>query len=215
MSVPPHGHGPQQGYGQQGYGQQGYGQQGQSPFQQHYGPGGMPPQQSPKRNFPTRTVVLVAVAVVIVAAGVVIGFLKFGNSTSNTHASDCMHIEKSGSTTTTKTVDCADPGANVKVAVARANRSGTCPRGDYYRYTTGGKNHRVLCLIPNVQQGDCLAGLQTASTTYQKVPCTDPQKNAEIVKLVPGAKDRSACEGSGSTTVRWYSDPEEAICIKS
>ncbi|WP_406638307.1 hypothetical protein [Amycolatopsis sp. WGS_07] len=205
MSVPPHGHGPQPGYGQNG----------PSPFQQHYGPGGMPPQQSPKRNFPTRTVVLVAVAVVVVVAGVLIGFFKFGNSTSNTHASDCMHIEKSGSTTTTKTIDCADPGANVKVAVARANRSGTCPRGDYYRYTTGGKNHRVLCLVPNVQQGDCLSGLEPATTTYQKVACTDPKKNAEIVKLVPGAKDRSACEGSGSTAARWYSDPEEAICIKS
>ncbi|MGW7534206.1 LppU/SCO3897 family protein [Amycolatopsis sp. NPDC054798] len=205
MSVPPHGHGPQQGYGQNG----------PSPFQQHYGPGGMPPQPGPKRKFPTRTVVLIAVAVVVVAAGVVIGFFTFGNSTSNVHASDCMHIEKSGSSTAMRSIDCADPGANVRVAVARPNRGDRCPRGDYYRYTTGGKNRRVLCLIPNVQQGDCLSGLEPATTTYQKVPCTDPRKNAEIVKLVTGTTDRSACDGSGSTSARSYSEPEEVICVKS
>ena len=248
MSVPPSGpagppdpyqggpgYGQQQPYGQPGYGQQPYhqqqpyGQPGQSPFEQHYGAGGVPRQPGiagkitqltgmdkaeAKRTFTPRMLVMIAVALVVVAVGVVIGFFKFGGHNSDVAANDCLHVEKSGSAVTTKSIDCTDPGANVKVAVIPGTRRATCPSGNYYRFRTGGKNVRTFCLMPNVRQGDCLSGLESHSITYRKVPCTDPQKNAEIVKVMTGTTDKSACSGSGATAEEWFSDPKEIICIK-
>lgn len=219
--------GQQQPYGQTA--QQPYGQPSGSPYEQHYGAGGVPPQPGiggkltqftgmdkaeAKRTFTPRMLVSIGIALVVVAAGVVVGIFAFGRPSDNVAANDCLHMEKSGTAVSSKSVDCTDPSANAKVAAVAGSTRSSCPKGNYYRYRTGGKRSRVFCLIPNVRQGDCLSGLEPNSATYQKVPCTDPQKNAEIVKISTGTTDKAACGGTGATSDRWYSDPKEVICIK-
>jgi hypothetical protein len=191
-----------------------YGQPMPGPYGTPYGqPGQFPPAPvAPKSKF--RFLRLGLILVVVVAA-VVIGIVSYSSSPDSSQAGDCLKIAEFTTGISPDKVDCNDAAANVKIGARLANASDKCPEGMYDEYeVTGGSDYR-LCLVINAKQGDCLTGFQSQTAGYRKVPCSDPAKDAELVKVVDGQEGEAVCEGTDATDYRSYSQPKLTLCIKS
>jgi hypothetical protein len=237
---PPPGGQPQQPYGQQPqYGQPGaYGQppQGQPP-QGQPGPYGPPPGQFPpgqgfapgQPGFPPAPpappkkskarLIVGGIAIVVVLAGIVFGAINFLKSPATSSAGDCLAITEftRGGDDPAK-ADCNDPKANVKIAKKLDSSSDECPGGSdagYDTYSVSGRSSYKLCLMINAKQGDCLANFTSQTKGYVKVPCTDPSKDGELVKVVTGQADKNVCEGTDATRVAVYPEPATTMCVKT
>ncbi|WP_072476377.1 LppU/SCO3897 family protein [Amycolatopsis australiensis] len=237
---PPPGGQPQPQFGQPGqpaqpgqFGQPGpYGQppQGQPP-QGQPGPYGPPPGQFPpgQPGFPPpvppapkkskATWIRIAIVALVVVVGGTIGIVSYINSPESSNAGDCLTItEFTRNGDDPAKADCSDPKANVKIAVRLSNASDDCPGGSeagYDTYSVSGRSSYKLCLMINAKQGDCLANFTSQTKGYQKVPCSDPTKDGELVKVVEGQASKSVCEGTDATRVAVYPQPATTMCVKT
>ncbi|MET8996305.1 hypothetical protein [Amycolatopsis sp. Hca4] len=223
---PPPGGQPQQPYGQpqQPYGQPGpYGQPPQGQPGQFGPPPGQPgfppaPPAPPKRSKGPR-LILAGIGALVLVAIVVIGIVSFMKSPATSNAGDCLTITEftQGGDDPVK-ADCNDPKANVKIAKKLETASDTCPGGSdagYDTYSVSGRSSYKLCLMINAKQGDCLANFTSQTKGYLKVPCTDPTKDGELVKVVTGQADKNVCEGTDATRVAVYPEPATTMCVKT
>ncbi len=214
---PPPGGQQQQPYGQPGqYGQPPQGQPGQ------YGPppGQFPPAPPapPKRSKAPR-LILGGIGAIVVVAIVIIGIVSFMKSPATSNAGDCLTITEftQGGDDPAK-ADCNDPKANVKIAKKLETSSEDCPGGSdagYDTYSVSGRSSYKLCLMINAKQGDCLANFTSKTKGYLKVPCTDPTKDGELVKVATGQADKNVCEGTDATRVAVYPEPATTMCVKT
>jgi len=213
---PPPGGQPQQPYGQQPQGQPG--QYGPPPGQ--FPPGGQPgfPPAPPKRSKAPR-LILGGIGAIVVVAIVIIGIVSFMKSPATSNAGDCLTITEftQGGEDPAK-ADCNDPKANVKIAKKLETSREDCPGGSdagYDTYSVSGRSSYKLCLMINAKQGDCLANFTSQTKGYLKVPCTDPTKDGELVKVVTGQADKNVCEGTDATRVAVYPEPATTMCVKT
>ena len=242
---PPPGGQPQQPYGQAPQGQPGQygqapqgqpGQYGQAPQGQpgQYGPppGQFPPGQpgqfapgfppappAPPKRSKARGLILGGIGAVVLIGLIVVGIISFVKSPDRAVEGDCLTITEftQGGDDPAK-ADCNDPKANVKIAKKLENSSGDCPGGSdagYDTYSVSGSNSYKLCLMINAKQGDCLANFTSQTKGYLKVPCTDPSKDGELVKVVTGQADKNVCEGTDATRVAVYPEPATTMCVKT
>jgi hypothetical protein len=237
---PPGGQPPQQQqYGQPGqqpqgqpgqYGQPPQGQPGQygpppgqfPPGQQGFAPGqpGFPPAPpAPPKRSKARALILGGIGAVVVIAVIIVGIISFAKSPATSNAGDCLTItEFTQSGDDPAKADCNDPKANVKIAKKLGSSSEDCPGGSgagYDTYSVSGRNSYKLCLMINAKQGDCLANFTSQTKGYLKVPCTDPSKDGELVKVVTGQADKSVCEDTEATRVAVYPEPATTMCVKT
>jgi hypothetical protein len=238
---PPPGGQPQQPYGQQQpqYGQPGaYGQPPQGPPGQpgQPGPYGPPPGQFPpgpgfaggQPGFPPAPPappkkskalwIRLAILAVILAVGGTVAVISFMNSPESSKVGDCLKITEFKSGAEPSKADCNDVNANVKIAARLDGAGDQCPGtgdGAYDTYTVSGRTSYKLCLMINAKQGDCLANFSSQTQGYKKVPCSDPTKDAELVKVVNGQADKSVCEGTDATRVAIYPEPATTMCVKT
>lgn len=228
---PPPGGQPQYGqpgaYGQAPQGQMPPGQPGQygpPPGQYPPPPGQFPPGQQgfpppvPKKS-KAGTFIKAGVIGVIVIVAVIVGIVSFSKSPASSKAGDCLSITEftRGGDDPAK-ADCNDPKANVKIAKKLETASEDCPGGSdagYDTYSVSGRSSYKLCLMINAKQGDCLANFLSQTKGYQKVPCTDPTKDGELVKVVAGQASESVCEGTEATRVAVYPEPATTMCVKT
>ncbi|GLY35061.1 hypothetical protein Amsp01_010850 [Amycolatopsis sp. NBRC 101858] len=225
---PPPGGQPQQ-YGQQGqYGAPGTPPQGQPgqygpPPGQYPPPPGQPgfppaPPAPPKKSKAGRFIGL-GIGVVVLIGVVIAGYFAFKSSPASSNVGDCLSITEftRGGDDPAK-ADCGDPKANVKIAAKLDSASDDCPGGSdagYDTYSVSGRSSYKLCLMINAKQGDCLANFSSQTKGYQKVPCSDPTKDAELVKVVEGQASDSVCEGTDATRVAVYPQPPTTMCVKT
>ncbi|ANN15250.1 hypothetical protein SD37_06005 [Amycolatopsis orientalis] len=154
-----------------------------------------------------------AIPVLVVAVGGGLFLFNYFTGTGNAQAGDCLSVtEFSRTADEPKKADCGAPEANVKIA-ARVGGDEACPQGDYDSISMTGRISYKLCLAVNAKQGDCLTGYNSSTAGYQKVSCTDPTKDAELLK-VANVVDEAVCEGTEATHVRSYSTPPTTICLK-
>ncbi|MEV6446605.1 hypothetical protein [Amycolatopsis sp. NPDC051716] len=214
---------PQQPYGQPGqYGPpQGQpGQYGPPPGQFPPGQQGFPPPPpAPPKRSKALGLILGGIGAVVVIALVIFGIVAFMKSPATSNAGDCLTITEftQGGDDPAK-ADCNDPKANVKVAKKLETSSENCPGGSdagYDTYSVSGRSSYKLCLMINAKQGDCLANFTSQTKGYLKVPCTDPTKDGELVKVVTGQADKSVCEGTDATRVAVYPEPATTMCVKT
>ena len=221
--------------GQQQYGQPGQygpppgtppqgqpGQYGPPPGQYPPPPGqpGFPPAPPapPKKSKAGRFIGL-GIGLVVLIGVVIAGIVAFGNSPASSNVGDCLSITEftRGGDDPAK-ADCNDPKANVKIAAKLDSASDDCPGGSdsgYDTYSVSGRSSYKLCLMINAKQGDCLANFTSKTKGYQKVPCSDPTKDAELVKVVEGQASDSVCEGTDATRVAIYPQPPTTMCVKT
>lgn len=88
---------------------------------------------------------------------------------------------------------------------------GTCPAGPYQAHRSGTGD--TLCLMPNVQVGDCLQTERAwtgSKNAIGKRRCNDASES-KVTKVVTGP--RLSCDPGHVTT--FYSEPATTICLKS
>lgn len=244
MSVPPPAPGGQQPVGQpdpygpppggqpQQFGQPGQPGQFGPPPQGQPGQFGPPPGQFPppgQPGFPPAPpappkkskarLIVGGIGALVVIAFVIIGIVSFSKSPATSNVGDCLSITEftRGGDDPAK-ADCNDPKANVKIAEKLDSSSDNCPGGSdagYDTYSVSGRSSYKLCLMINAKQGDCLANFSSQTKGYQKVPCSDPTKDAELVKVVEGQASESVCEGTDATRVAIYPKPATTMCVKT
>jgi hypothetical protein len=191
-----------------------YGQPMPGPYGTPYGQPGQfqPAPVAPKSKF---RFIRLGIALVVLVAAVVIGIVSYSSSPDSSQAGDCLKITEFTTGVTPDKVDCNDAAANVKIGARLSNASDKCPEGMYDEYEVTGSSDYRLCLVINAKQGDCLTGFQSQTAGYRKVPCSDPAKDAELVKVVDGQEGETACQGTDATDYRSYSQPKLTLCIKS
>ncbi|WP_328448892.1 MULTISPECIES: LppU/SCO3897 family protein [unclassified Amycolatopsis] len=224
--TPPQGQ-PQPQYGTPPQGQPVQGQPGQyGPPPGQPGQFGPPPGQPgyppappvPPKKSKALWIRLAIVAVIVVVGGT-LAIINFAKSPASSNAGDCLTITEftSGGDDPVK-ADCADPNANVKIAKKLDSSSDACPGGAdaaYDTYTVSGRSSYKLCLMINAKQGDCLTNFTSKTQGYKKVPCSDPSKDGELVKVVSGQADQNVCEGTDATRVAVYPEPATTMCVKT
>ncbi len=166
----------------------------------------------PKRSKLAWLKFAIPILVVVLSAGAFA--VNYLTGTDGAKVGECLTVTefKSGADEPKK-IDCGAEEANVKIA-ARVEGEAACPEGDYDSISMTGRMSYKLCLTVNAKQGDCLTGYKSDTAGYKKVPCTDPAKDAELVK-VADAMDEAVCEGTEATHVQKYSTPPTTICIKA
>jgi hypothetical protein len=213
---------PPQQFGQQQYGTPPQGQPGQyGPPPGQFPPGqpGFPPAPpAPPKKSKTGAFIKAGVIAVVVIAAVVVGIISFSNSPASSNAGDCLTITEftRGGDDPAK-ADCNDPKANVKIGEKLESAGDECTGGTesgYDTYSVSGRSSYKLCLMINAKQGDCLANFTSQTKGYQKVPCTDPTKDAELVKVVEGQADKNLCEGTEANYAVAYPKPATTMCVK-
>ncbi|OXM53585.1 hypothetical protein CFP75_06685 [Amycolatopsis alba DSM 44262] len=173
-------------------------------------PGGQP--TAPKRSKIGWLRFAIPVLVVVIGGGLFL--YNHFTGTGSAQAGECLSVtEFSRTADEPKKADCGAQEANVKIG-ARVAGDESCPEGDYDTISMSGRMSYKLCLVVNVKQGDCLKGYLSKTAGYQKVSCTDPAKDAEMVK-VAAVSDQATCEGTEATGVATYSTPPTTLCIKT
>ena len=159
---------------------------------------------------------LIGVAVVAVIA-IIVGVISFSNSPASSNVGDCLKVTefKAGAEEPDK-ADCNSPDANVLIGAKLDSASAECPGVGkaYDTYSVTGKSSYKLCLVINAKQGDCLANFNSDTAGYKKVPCADPTKDAELVKVVEGQSDKALCDETDAQYAIAYPQPARTLCIK-
>jgi hypothetical protein len=190
-----------------------YGPPPQGPPGAPYGQGFQPPApQAPKRS--KALLIRLAVTAVILVVGGIFAIVHYTNSPDSSNVGDCLKITEFKSGSEPDKADCNDPAANVKIGVKLDSASQDCPDGGYDTYSVTGKTSYKLCLMINAKQGDCLSNFTSKTEGYKKVPCSDPSKDAELVKVVEGKADKSICDDTDAKYAVPYPQPPLTMCIK-
>ncbi len=158
--------------------------------------------------------ILVPVAIVVLSAVTwVTGYLS---SADGTVVGDCYSITTFGDVDAEPAkADCGSIEANAKLG-AKAEGGSACPQGEYDQLTVDRTfSAYKLCMMINARQGDCFENFLADSVAYQKVACSDPTKDAEVVKVVEGASGDTTCDDTGATDLKSYSTPPSTVCVKA
>jgi len=157
---------------------------------------------------------LIGVAVVLVIGGI-ISFISFSNSPDSSNVGDCLKVTEFKSGSEPDKADCNSLEANALIGAKLDSASASCPSDVYDSYSVTGKTSYKLCLVINAKQGDCLANFNSDTKGYQKVPCTDPTKDAELVKVVEGKSDKALCDDTDAKYAIAYPQPARTLCVKA
>ena len=157
---------------------------------------------------------LIGVAVVLVIGGI-ISFISFSNSPASSNVGDCLKVTEFKSGSEPDKADCNSLEANALIGAKLDSASASCPSDVYDSYSVTGKTSYKLCLVINAKQGDCLANFNSDTKGYQKVPCTDPTKDAELVKVVEGKSDKALCDDTDAKYAIAYPQPARTLCVKA
>ncbi|MBB5852828.1 hypothetical protein ACFQ05_05985 [Amycolatopsis umgeniensis] len=155
--------------------------------------------------------ILVPVAIVLLSASSwIFGYLS---NTDDVRVGDCYAITTFGDVDADPAkADCGSAEANAK-AGAKTEAGAACPEGEYDQLVVDKTFASYkLCMMINAKQGDCLENFLADSVAYQKVPCSDPAKDAEVVKVTDGA---ATCDDTEATHLKGYSTPLSTVCVKS
>lgn len=158
--------------------------------------------------------ILVPVAIVVISAATwVTGYLS---SADGTVVGDCYAVTTFGDVDAEPAkADCGSIEANTKLG-AKAESGDACPQGEYDQLTVDRTfSSYKLCMMINARQGDCFENFLADSVAYQKVECSDPTKDAEVVKVIEGASGDTACDDTGATDLKSYSTPPSTVCVKA
>lgn len=172
-------------------------------------PPGVQPSAPKRSKFAWLKFALPIVIVVLVAGGYAVNYFT---GTDGAKVGDCLAVTEFTSKADPKQADCGTAEANVKVA-AKVGDNESCPEGPYDEYSQSGRISYKLCLMINAKQGECLANFGAGTAGYKKVPCSDPAKEVEFVKIVDGQADKAACEGTEATNAISYSTPPTTMCV--
>lgn len=173
-----------------------------------------PPPGSPVGGKPKRLWLRAVLAVVVLAAVGTFVIIDYTKSPDSASAGDCLSVTqfKRGSEPTK--VDCGDSSANVKVAVRLDSASAKCPGDNYDEVSMEGKQDYKLCLMVNARDGDCFTNWSSSTTDgYRRLACTDPKAEVEIVKVIDGRADESACSGLKVDQALVYPQPPTTMCV--
>lgn len=181
-------------------------------------PGFPPAPPAPPKKSKARLIVG-GIGALVVLAIVVVGIISFANSPATSNVGDCLTITEftSGGDDPVK-ADCNDTNANVKIGAKLDKASDECPGGaesPYDTYSVTGRSSYKLCLMVNAKQGECLANLTSKTQGYKRVPCTDPTGEAEVLKVVEGRADKSACGDDEGVIAVAYPEPARTMCFKA
>ncbi|OOC03829.1 LppU/SCO3897 family protein [Amycolatopsis azurea] len=155
--------------------------------------------------------ILVPVAIVVLSASSwIVGYLS---NTDGIQVGDCYAITTFGDVDADPAkADCGSIEANAK-AGAKTDAGGACPAGEYDQLVVDKTFASYkLCMMINAKQGDCLENFLADSVAYQKVSCSDPTKDAEVVKVVDSV---ATCDDTEATHLKSYSTPPSTVCVKS
>lgn len=215
MTMPSHGGSP----GQYPYGQYpGYGQPGGvgpgGPGQPPMSPVGQP-QGSRKRSTLAKVGIALGVVGVLVAGGLAT-LLIVGISVGHTpDVGECVHITKDDPTSGEfDTVDCGDEQALYRVA-STVDGGAACPEGDYapfeLREEEDGNVATTLCMVLNVDDGDCLASMSDR-TQASKTPCRNAAAEVEV-DVHDGVAERGRCQPGDESGV-YPQQPARTVCLR-
>ncbi|WP_186382572.1 LppU/SCO3897 family protein, partial [Amycolatopsis rhizosphaerae] len=174
-----------------------------------------PPPGTPVGGKPKRLWLRLVLVVVVLAAVGTWAIISYTKSPSSASAGDCLNVKEFKSGADPTKVDCTDPSANVRIGVRLDSDTGKCPGENYdeYSYRQRGNKYK-LCLMLNAHDGDCFTNLSSNTTEgYRRVACTDPSAEAEIVKVVDGKADESACSGTKYDGALTYPQPPTTMCL--
>jgi hypothetical protein len=157
---------------------------------------------------------LIGVGVVAVIA-IVVGVISFSNSPDSSNVGDCLKVTEFKAGSEPDKADCNSLEANALIGAKLDSANAECPGKVYDTYSVTGKRSYKLCLVINAKQGDCLANFNSDTAGYKKVPCTDPTKDAELIKVVEGKTDEALCDGTDAKYAIAYPQPARTLCIKS
>jgi hypothetical protein len=155
---------------------------------------------------------VIAVAVLCVAAAGITWQLT--SSPDNAAVGDCLNVKEFKQGAVPTKVACNDPSANVKIAIRLDDNNASCTGGgnyDEYSVSASGTNYK-LCLVLNAHDGDCFANVTNSTQGYKRVPCTDPTAEVQILKVVTGTADESACKGLNYNGALTYPTPPTTLC---
>ncbi|MEC3981877.1 LppU/SCO3897 family protein [Amycolatopsis sp. H20-H5] len=169
-----------------------------------------PPPKKSKLRF-----LRILIPVLVLVVGGIFAVVNFATTPASSNAGDCLSITEFNDNADPAKAECGDPKANVKIAVKLDSGNDSCPKGDYDEYSVTGRSSYKLCLMINAKQGDCFANFTSKTAGYLKVPCSDPTKDAEFVKIVEGQADENICQGTDATRAAVYPQPATTMCVKS
>ncbi|WP_019814259.1 LppU/SCO3897 family protein [Saccharomonospora saliphila] len=181
--------------------------------QQPFGPDafGQPP-APPRRKGTAWAGVVAAVALIVAAVVIVIRWSDAG--TPELAVGDCVHVSDfSGMTASPELLDCEDDDAVLRVAASEDGVDARCPDGHYSVVFSGQK---TLCLMFNVERGDCLTNMDPDSPKgYERVSCADPAAEMVVLRVADGTADPAGACGDlpGRVEPYVYSEPETVICM--
>jgi hypothetical protein len=187
------------------------------------GPGGAPPAAYPPPPAPgpapkkknTFTIIKVVVGIIVIAVGAVVYFVTRQSDPAASKVGDCIKVNVASTTNAdVERIDCKSPDAAYKVAYTSDNAAEKCPGGDessYVSYTETASrgSDTLLCLMLNVEEGDCLEPGSSADTI---VDCTAANAKYKVIKVITGSADPAGCPPE-TVDGYIYTDPATVQCF--
>lgn len=228
---------PQQpGHGRQGYQRVASGQLGAQPgrqaqnhpqvdYEQHSYPQGypqtipsgpQPPAQRPKKKSVVLGGVLGCAGLLLVGTLLTVGRSFAGMGGGTPEVGDCVAItDDSEDDLAFETTACGTADSDHRVVQAKQNHA-SCD-GDYSEITQGATS---LCLIPDVNTGDCQnvpgtnsAGISIPMGIDTKVPCGDPDADVELVEVTDSTAGESVCPAEAENYAV-FDAPPKTFCFE-
>jgi hypothetical protein len=157
-----------------------------------------PPQAPAKKAMTTQRIVILSIIGVLVVGVGIWAFLQSKSATINANVGDCVQV--SGSVTAsnpdTEQIDCNDPKA-LFVVTATGDETMQCEDGEteYYQKNSKGDVTDRVCMLPNVQTGDCFVPAPTVVQLPQVGDCSTLTGSTKVKVLLVDrtTSDESKC----------------------
>ncbi len=187
----------------------------------------LPPLPPPSRSPQTPTVLIALLATLLLVSASLTATLVHNRdvtSADGVQIGDCVRPLKSGlisasgdqiSQAPADVVDCAEPGAAYRVALAARGAYGACPDPAYrvQRVGVGTIEERTLCMTYNVHTDECF--VESPLTEAGPYDCArGPRPGAiRVLRVVEGAADPMRCVGlSDKLLVVTVPEPATTFC---
>jgi hypothetical protein len=188
------------------------------------GPGGAPPAAYPtpppapagKPKKSTFTIIKIVVGILVIAGGAIAYFVTRGSDPAASNVGDCIKVNVASTTNADiERIDCKSADAAYKVAHTSSNVSEDCPGGDESSYvsyteTRSRGSDTLLCLMLNVQEGDCI---KQGTSADEIVDCTSPEATYKVIKVVTGSADPAGCPADTTVDGYIYTKPPTVQCF--
>jgi hypothetical protein len=131
-------------------------------------------------------------------------------------AGDCVALVQGGLYAgKVEKVGCAQDAALYEVGVYLNDQDTPCPAGSYSSFapTRGTQQEYRLCLVLNVEAGDCLRVPALAHGVEARVACTGGRANATVTAVLHGTADKAGCGPGSAEAARVYPVPRRTVCL--